>query len=93
MRRVPLEEHGGRTHIRAVLSDTPRGRAREGNGQAGILSSSVDLCTQVLALSLAEGEAPVFVDAVRQDLGLRITPSKGPFDVLVIDSVEMPSEN
>jgi uncharacterized protein (TIGR03435 family) len=53
----------------------------------------VDLCTQVLALSLAEGEAPVFVDAVRQDLGLRITPSKGPFDVLVIDSVEMPSEN
>ena len=41
----------------------------------------------------AEGEAPLFVDAVRQDLGLRITATKGPFEVLVIDSVEMPSEN
>jgi uncharacterized protein (TIGR03435 family) len=44
-------------------------------------------------LSPAEGEAPVFVDAVAQDLGLRITRTNGPFDVLVIDSVEMPSEN
>ena len=44
-------------------------------------------------LSPTEGEAPVFVDAVRQDLGLRITPTNGPFDVLVIDSVEMPSAN
>jgi uncharacterized protein (TIGR03435 family) len=41
----------------------------------------------------SEGEAPVFVDAVRQDLGLRVTPTKGPFEVLVIDSVEVPSEN
>ena len=44
-------------------------------------------------LPSTEGEVPFFVDAVRQDLGLRITPTKGPFDVLVIDSVEMPSKN
>ena len=43
--------------------------------------------------SPTEGDAPVFIDAVRQDLGLRITPTTGPFDVLVIDSVEMPSAN
>ena len=43
--------------------------------------------------SSAEGHAPVFVDAIRQDLGLRITPTNGPFDVLLIDSMEMPSAN
>ena len=44
-------------------------------------------------LSPTEGEAPLLVDAVYKDLGLRIAPISGPFDVLVIDSVEMPSEN
>jgi uncharacterized protein (TIGR03435 family) len=44
-------------------------------------------------LSPTEGEAPLFFDAVRQDLGLRITATTGPFDVLVIDSVEAPSGN
>jgi uncharacterized protein (TIGR03435 family) len=56
------------------------------------LSGNFEWATK-FRLSPTEGEAPVFVDAVRQDLGLRITPTKGPFDVLVIDSVEMPSEN
>ena len=44
-------------------------------------------------LSPTEGEAPIFVDAIRQDLGLRVTSIKGPFEVLVIDSVEMPTPN
>ena len=43
--------------------------------------------------AVPEGGAPLFVDAVRQDLGLRILPTTGPFDVWVIDSVEMPSPN
>ena len=35
------EEHGGRTHIRAVLSDAARGRARQGHRQAWFLTSDV----------------------------------------------------
>jgi len=56
------------------------------------LSGNFEWATKYRLLP-TEGEALVFVDAVREDLGLRITPTKGPFDVLVIDSVEMPSEN
>lgn len=40
-----------------------------------------------------EIDAPLFEDAVRQNLGLRIVPKRGPYEVLVIDSVEMPTAN
>jgi uncharacterized protein (TIGR03435 family) len=40
-----------------------------------------------------EIDAPLFEDAVRQNLGLRIVPKKGPYEVLVIDSVERPTPN
>ena len=38
-----------------------------------------------------EIDAPLFEDAVRQNLGLRIVPKTGPYEVLVIDSVERPT--
>jgi len=34
-----------------------------------------------------------FRDGVRQQLGLRLTPSRAPIRVLVLDHVERPSEN
>ena len=40
-----------------------------------------------------EIDAPLFEDAVRQNLGLRIVSKKGPYDVHVIDSVEQPRPN
>jgi len=40
-----------------------------------------------------EIDAPLFEDAVRQNLGLRIVSKTGPYEVLVIDSVEMPTGN
>jgi uncharacterized protein (TIGR03435 family) len=40
-----------------------------------------------------EIDAPLFEDAVRQTLGLRIVPKTGPYEVLVIDAVEMPTAN
>jgi uncharacterized protein (TIGR03435 family) len=40
-----------------------------------------------------EIDAPLLVDAVRQDLGLRIVPRTGPYEVMVIDSVSAPTEN
>ena len=38
-------------------------------------------------------DAPLFEDAVRQSLGLRIVPKTGPYEVHVIDSVEPPTPN
>lgn len=40
-----------------------------------------------------EIDAPLFEDAVRQILGLRIVAKTGPYEVHVIDSVEMPTPN
>jgi len=41
----------------------------------------------------AEPKGPLFLDAVRQQLGLRLEPSKGPIRSLVIDHVEKPTSN
>jgi uncharacterized protein (TIGR03435 family) len=38
-------------------------------------------------------EGPSIFTAVREQLGLELKPAKGPVTVLVIDSVERPSEN
>jgi uncharacterized protein (TIGR03435 family) len=40
-----------------------------------------------------EIDAPLFEDAVRQNLGLRVVPKTGPYEVHVIASVEMPTPN
>jgi len=40
-----------------------------------------------------EIDAPLFEDAVRENLGLRIVPKTGPYEVHVIDTVEMPTPN
>jgi uncharacterized protein (TIGR03435 family) len=38
-------------------------------------------------------DAPDIFQAIREQLGLRLVPAKGPVDVLVIDHIERPSEN
>jgi uncharacterized protein (TIGR03435 family) len=42
---------------------------------------------------LSTVDRPTIFDAFRRDLGLRIEPRTGPYEVLVIDSVEMPPPN
>jgi uncharacterized protein (TIGR03435 family) len=37
--------------------------------------------------------APTFLEALGEQLGLKLKSTTGPVDVLVIDHVEMPSEN
>lgn len=36
---------------------------------------------------------PSIFTAVEEQLGLQMKPSKGPLDTIIIDHVEMPSEN
>jgi uncharacterized protein (TIGR03435 family) len=38
-------------------------------------------------------KAPPLVNALREQLGLRLEPQKGPVEVVVIDSIARPSEN
>jgi uncharacterized protein (TIGR03435 family) len=59
-----------------------------------------DMSTQGLpggALSAAPPDPdptrPNFIDALREQLGLKLTSSKGPVEVLVIDRVERPTAN
>jgi bla regulator protein BlaR1 len=41
----------------------------------------------------ADPNAPIFLEALKDQLGLTLESTKGPVDVLVIDHVEEPSEN
>ncbi len=43
--------------------------------------------------STADPEGTPFLEAVKEQLGLRLKPAKAPLKALVIDRVERPSEN
>jgi uncharacterized protein (TIGR03435 family) len=40
-----------------------------------------------------EDAGPTFLEALQEQLGLKLKSAKGPVDVLVIDHVEHPTEN
>jgi uncharacterized protein (TIGR03435 family) len=41
----------------------------------------------------AEAEGPTFLEALKEQLGLRLVAQKGPVQVVVVDAVARPSEN
>lgn len=40
-----------------------------------------------------EAVGPSFIDALRDQLGIKLVPQKGPFDFLIVDHIEHPTEN
>jgi uncharacterized protein (TIGR03435 family) len=40
-----------------------------------------------------DSQAPPFIDAVREQLGLKLESTKTPIRVLIVDQVERPTEN
>jgi uncharacterized protein (TIGR03435 family) len=59
-------------------------------GVTGAFDVDLRFTTEGVAGGLA-GDAPSVFSAIQEQLGLKLEPSRGPVDVLVIDSVERPT--
>jgi uncharacterized protein (TIGR03435 family) len=40
-----------------------------------------------------DASGPTFTDAIRNQLGIKLVPQKGPYDYLIVDHIEHPTEN
>ena len=77
--------------ILASLSHQPELEGRPVIDQTG-LEGAYD-CEMNWSQANSDGTDQSFFTAVRDQLGLTLQPSKGPVEVLVIDSIQRPSEN
>jgi bla regulator protein blaR1 len=57
------------------------------------LNGAFDFTLQWTPELAASAEAPSFFNAIREQLGLQLAPSKAPVEVIVIDHIEQPSAN
>lgn len=77
--------------IVATLSHQPELEGRPVIDKTG-LEGAYD-CEMKWSQAGSDGTDQFFFTAVRDQLGLRLQPSKGPVEVLVIDNISLPSEN
>jgi uncharacterized protein (TIGR03435 family) len=79
--RVVVDKTGLEGRYDLTLKWTPDELSDSQGGASGARSSTSD------------ASAPSLFTAIQEQLGLKLVPEKGPVAVLVIDHVEMPSEN
>jgi uncharacterized protein (TIGR03435 family) len=79
--RVVVDRTGLEGRYDLTLKWTPDELSDSQGGASGARSSTSD------------ASAPSLFTAIQEQLGLKLVPEKGPVAVLVIDHVEMPSEN
>lgn len=48
---------------------------------------------QTVGSALSDAQGPTFLEAVKEQLGLALKPTKAPLSVMVIDHVSLPTQN
>jgi uncharacterized protein (TIGR03435 family) len=95
-RNVPMELIASSMAEGASGLDRP---VLDRTGLAGKFDFAIEFSPQPDVLSApganlrSDPTGPTFAGALKEQLGLRLEPRTGPFDVLVIDNVEEPSAN
>jgi len=82
--------------LAAQLSSTMGRMVVDNTGLTGTYSADLHWTpdNQLMASGQAESDTSLSIfTAVEEQLGLKLIPTKGPVECLVIDHVEMPSEN
>jgi bla regulator protein blaR1 len=81
-----VEDLGGRTIVNKTGLDGQYDFALKWAPQQGASAPTADTAA-------AESDAPSIFTALEEQLGLKLVPAKGMVEVVVIDSIERPSEN
>jgi uncharacterized protein (TIGR03435 family) len=78
--------------LAAILSDQVDRKVIDKTGLSGHADITLKWSDEIAAEQGGSNVISIFT-AVEEQLGLKLQPSKGPVDTLVIDHVEMPTEN
>ena len=82
--------------LRSPASGVDR-HVRDRTGLGGTFDMSLEWSvvsdTVQTPLALQDDMPPRFLEALKTQLGLTLTSTKGPVDILVVDRVERPTEN
>jgi uncharacterized protein (TIGR03435 family) len=92
--------HGGTLHAQAITMSRFAGQlglmvdgpVTDKTGLTGKYDITLDWAPDALGAASEDGGPSIFT-AVQEQLGLKLEPTKGPVDVMVIDHVEKPTEN
>jgi uncharacterized protein (TIGR03435 family) len=90
--KVLTGEHEGMADLADMLSDLAGRNVIDKTGLAGHAEITLKWSDDVAAEQGGSNVISIFT-ALEEQLGLKLEPSKGPVDTLVVDHAEMPSEN